>query len=137
VILAAGGEAGGFVLHLNDGRPVYEYVGPLERRILACAKPLAPGRHTVTFEFSKTGDFRGVAKLTADDMEPVTAELADMWPSPVSGGVTCGFDDGCPVSAAYTMPGTFTGRIYGVTVRTGSDYRIDPALETHIALCED
>ncbi len=137
VILAAGGQAGGFVLHLDGGHLVHEYVGPRAREVLRSAAALEPGRRRIAFQFAKTGDCRGTASLLVDGRTEAVAAMADLWPAPVSGGVTCGYDDASPLSDSYAMPGTFTGAILSLTVETADDFRIDPALETHIALCED
>ena len=137
VILAAGGQAGGFVLHLDGGHLVHEYVGPRRREVLRSAAALEPGRRRIAFQFAKTGELKGTASLLVDGRTEAVAQMADLWPSPVSGGVTCGYDDASPVSDSYAMPGRFTGTIHSLTVETADDFRIDPALETHIALCED
>lgn len=137
VILAAGGQAGGFVLHLDGGHLVHEYVGPRRREVLRSAAALEPGRRRIAFQFAKTGELGGTASLMVDGRTEAVAQMSDLWPSPVSGGVTCGYDDASPLSDSYAMPGTFTGTILSLSVETADDFRIDPALETHIALCED
>jgi len=138
VILAAGGAPGGFVLFMEDGRLVHEYVGPRARTVLKTPHPLAGHRQTLEFVFTKSGHCCGLGVLYADGVELARLELDDMWPaSPVSGGVTCGFDDGCPASDRYAMPGRFSGVIHAVEVTSGDDFSINPALETHIALSED
>ncbi len=137
VILAAGGQAGGFVLHLDGGHLVHEYVGPRRREVLRSAAALEPGRRRIAFQFAKTGELGGTASLMVDGRTEAVAQMSDLWPSPVSGGMTCGYDDASPLSDSYAMPGTFTGTILSLSVETADDFRIDPALETHIALCED
>jgi arylsulfatase A-like enzyme len=138
VILAVGGQAGGYVLYLLEGRLVHEYVGPARRSILESPTALPPGRHTVTFDFRKTGKARGHARLLCDGALLAEQSMEDMWPSgPTSGGVTCGFDDGSPVSRRYAMPGRCTATILSVEVESADDFAIDPGLETHIALSED
>lgn len=138
VILAVGGEAGGFVLRMAGGQLVHEYIGPRSRSILAAPGSLPAGRQMLELVFDKTGHCQGTAILRADGIELARQEIIDMWPvSPVSGGVTCGYDDGCPASASYAMPGRFSGTIHAVTVTSGSDFVLNPALETQIALNED
>lgn len=138
VILAVGGAAGGFALFMESGRLVHEYVGPRARTVLEVPEALQRDRQTIEFVFTKTGHCRGIGTLRANGVELTQQVIEDMWPvSPVSGGATCGYDDGCPTTDRYVMPGRFTGVIHSVTVTTGSDFLIDAALETHIALSED
>ncbi len=138
VILAVGGKAGGYVLFVEDGRLVHEYVGPGRRWVVESARCLEPGRHELVFEFTKKADCAGTAMLLCDD-EPIgRLEMHGMWPmGPTSGGVFCGYDDGSPVSGRYTCPFPFTGRIHGVVVEAGADYKADPSLQNHVALSED
>ncbi len=138
VILAVGSKAGGYVLFVQDGRLVHEYVGPGRRQVLESELTLPAGRHVLTFAFGKTGDKQGRAQLLCDGIVIGSQDMDDMWSaSPAGGGGTCGYDDASPVSDRYAMPGQFTGTIHKVTVEADEDFRIDPALLTSIALSED
>jgi arylsulfatase A-like enzyme len=55
-ILAQGGRFGGWALYVKDGVPAYEYnfLGLRQTRISA-AKPLAPGKATLKFDFAYDG----------------------------------------------------------------------------------
>jgi arylsulfatase A-like enzyme len=55
-ILAQGGRFGGWALYVKDGVPAYEYnfLGLRQTRI-AAAKPLAPGKATLKFDFAYDG----------------------------------------------------------------------------------
>jgi arylsulfatase A-like enzyme len=56
IILAQAGRFGGWALYAKDGIPAYDYnfLG-LQRTTIADTKPLAPGKHTVRFEFAYDG----------------------------------------------------------------------------------
>jgi hypothetical protein len=56
VLLAQGGDAGGYTFFVADSRPhfSYNYVGR-ERFDVACPDALSPGEHAVRFEFVPTG----------------------------------------------------------------------------------
>ncbi len=138
VILSVGGQAGGYVLFIQDGRLVHEYVGPDRRWILESAAPLPPGRRRLAFEFRKTGRCTGVASLLCDDGVLATGEMRGMWPAgPTAGGVCCGYNEASPVSDRYVRPYAFTGFIHDVVVESAVDYVDDPALAAHMALAED
>jgi arylsulfatase len=55
-ILVQGGRFGGWALYVEDGVPAYDYnfLG-LQRTTIAAAKPLAPGKATIRFEFAYDG----------------------------------------------------------------------------------
>ena len=138
VILSVGGQAGGYVLFIQDGKLVHEYVGPDRRWILESAATLPPGRRRLAFEFRKTGRCEGVASLLCDDDVLATGEMRGMWPAgPTAGGVCCGYNEASPVSDRYLRPYAFTGVIHDVVVESAEDYVDDPALAAHMALAED
>lgn len=138
VILSVGGQAGGYVLFIQSGRLVHEYVGPDRRWILESVSALPPGRRRVTFEFRKTGRCAGVARLLCDDAVLATGAIQGMWPAgPTAGGVCCGYNEASPVSDRYVRPYAFTGVIHDVVVESAEDYIDDPALAAHMALAED
>lgn len=137
VLLAVGGRAGGYVLFVQDGCLVHEYVGPGTRSFLR-STPLPPGRRELRFVFRKTGHCAGIGMLVCDGQTIGSMEMANMWPSsPTGGGVTCGYDEGSPVSDAYARPFAFTGVIHDLVVEALEDSVVDPVLVTHMALAED
>ncbi len=138
VILAIGGKAGGEVLFVQEGRLVYEYVGPEQTWVIRSLRRLQPGRHRLVMEFFKTADCAGTATLLCDG-EPVGSLLMKgMWPmGATSGGVFCGYDDASVVSERYQAPFNFSGRIHGVTVETGDAPLFDRALHNHVSIAED
>jgi arylsulfatase len=138
VILSCGGRAGGYVLFVQDGRLVHEYVGPRGRHVLESPDRLPAGRHELVFDFRKTGHRAGVATLLCDGQVLATDAIEDMWPaSPTGGGLCCGYDEASPVSDRYQRPFAFTGGIFGVVVEASDDHVNDPVLATHMALAED
>ncbi len=138
VLLSVGGKAGGYVLFVQNGRLVHEYVGPGVRWVVESTAPLPPGRHSLTFDFRKTGNCAGVGTLLCDGAPLGSVVMQGMWPmGPTAGGVCCGHDEASPPSDRYQQPFVFTGKIYGVVVEADDDFRFDPALAGHAALSED
>ena len=138
VILSVGGRAGGYVLFIDQGRLVHEYLGPDRRWVLESESALPNGRHNLAFAFRKTGDRRCMATLLCDGLVVAHSEIRDMWPiSPTGGGVCCGYEDASPVSDRYVAPAVFTGMIHGVTVLAGDDSTPNAGLDVLVALSED
>lgn len=138
VILAVGSRAGGFVLYIQNGRLVHEYIGPLRRWTLESPGPLSPGRRTIVFAFRKTADRAGHAALLCDGQELAAEEINEMWPlSPVGGGVFCGYDDASPLSERYACPFTFTGKMRNVIVEAGVDKADDRGFANLVSINED
>jgi arylsulfatase len=138
VILAVGSRFGGFVLYIQNGKLVHEYIGPLRNWVLESPQPLSPGRHTVVFAFNKTADRSGRAALLCDGKEIAAEHMDGMWPlSPVGGGVFCGYDDGSPVSERYSCPYAFTGRIREVIVHARVEQTDDKGFANLVSLNED
>ena len=139
VLLAAGGRFGGYALFVQNGRLVHEYnCGDARRLVLESPGALPAGRHSVGFEFRKTGSLRGTGTLLIDDTPVATLEMEGMWPLlPNATGVHCGRDDGSPVSERYACPNTFTGKLAQVTVAVDDDQEVDYLKEYHAALSDD
>jgi arylsulfatase A-like enzyme len=124
VLVAQGGDAGGYSLYVDDGRLVYDYnyVGK-ERFEVVSPDPIPEGRHMVRFEFEPTGepDLRngkgvpGRAQLYVDGMLTSSAEFPYTTPFVFElEGLSCGYDFGAPV-AGYEPPFAFTGTVHSVT----------------------
>ena len=138
VLLAAGGRFGGYVLFVQDGRLIHEYNFGEERYVLTADRPLTPGRHTLTFAFTKTGQCRGTGALSVDGSPVATGELPRTWPiNPATAALQCGRDDGSPVSEAYRPPFAFGGVLHRVVVELADDQRRDVEAEARAALAED
>jgi arylsulfatase len=134
VIVAQGGDAGGYAFFMKDGQLcfVYNYVG-LDRFELR-AGGVAEGRRALRYEFEPTGepDFangKGVpgrgqlyidGELVANTEYPHTTPLFFELE-----GLSCGFDFGAPAAEAYEPPFPFTGTIRQVSVDLAGDLIAD------------
>ena len=126
VLVAQGGDAGGYAFYMKDGQLcfVYNYVG-LDRFELRADDGLTEGRHALRYEFEPTGDpdianGKGVpgrgqlyidGELVANTEYPHTTPLFFELE-----GLSCGFDFGAPASETYEPPFPFTGTIRQVSV---------------------
>ncbi|HRD44893.1 MAG TPA: arylsulfatase [Caulobacter sp.] len=134
VIAAAGGKAGGYVLFLDQGRLVHEYVGPRSRTVIESKERLPPGRHAIRVVFKKTGNAKGNLTLLVDGQQVGSGAIEDMWQSsPMSGGLTVGYDNASPVSDRYVMPARLTGRVEALTFDLVGDLLANADLEFKIA----
>lgn len=122
VLVAVGGVAGGFTLHIKDGRPVYEYrFGPVPTKVTG-TEPLAPGPNVVRMEFRYDGGGLGkggTVSLFVNDKKVAAGRLdATIWTGKYSADETfdIGADTGSPVSDDYASPNRFTGNIKKVVI---------------------
>jgi arylsulfatase len=124
VILAQAGYFGGWVLYMKDGKPHHEYnFFALERTNVAGAAPLAPGKHTISYEFipdaAKPGT-GGKSILSVDGKKVAEGHVPRTQPFMFSGdeGADVGIDAETNVSPDYKPgpPSAFTGKIIKVTV---------------------
>lgn len=123
VLLAHGSWFAGYSLYVKDHRLVYvhNWLGMAEYRIVS-KEAIVPGRLTLGFVFSRTGDHKGIGRLYFDDRLVGEGELPRMVPSVIetSGeGLCCGYDSGLPVTDDYSAPFRFTGAIKRVIVDVG------------------
>ena len=135
VLMAQGGDAGGYAFFLKDGRLcfTYNYVGLDRFELQAGDGPIAEGRHALRYEFEPTGEpdianGKGVpgrgqlyvdGELVANTDYPHTTPLFFELE-----GLSCGFDFGSP-AAEYTPPFPFTGTIRQVAVDLGGELIVD------------
>ncbi len=123
VVIAQAGRFGGWSLYMKDGRvhEVYNF-GGLERTTVSSPSALAPGRHTVRYEFEYDGGkpgSGGTSRLLVDDEEVATARVPRTMPFVYSAdeGVDVGMDQETPVTEEYLQgDNRFTGKIVQVTV---------------------
>jgi arylsulfatase len=118
VILAHGGNLGGWTLYLEDGRLrwTYNWLGR-ELYDLASEIPVPEGNVSLGFTFAKTDGERGgggVGTLSINGSVVATGTIPHTvprtyWPS--GEGLTCGYDELTPVSDVYEAPFEFTGTI--------------------------
>jgi arylsulfatase len=130
VLVAHGGDAGGYAFFMKDGQLcfVYNYVG-LDRFELRAAG-VTEGRHALRYEFEPTGapdiaNGKGVpgrgqlyidGELVANTEYPHTTPLFFELE-----GLSCGFDFGAPAAEVYAPPFPFTGTIRQVSIDLGGD----------------
>jgi arylsulfatase len=123
-ILAQGGRFGGWSLYVKDGVPAYDYnfLG-LQRSSITSSKPLAPGKHTIRFDFAYDGGGPakgGMGTLTVDGEKVGEGRIAVTQPGIFSADETAdvGIDLGTPVVEAIgaEAKSRFTGRIPKVTI---------------------
>jgi arylsulfatase A-like enzyme len=126
VIVTDGGRFGGYGLYLLKGKPVFTYnLLALERFRWEGAEALAPGKHTLVFDFKYDGP--GMAKggtgvLTVDGKEVANQKVPRTIPALLTIDETfdVGSDTRTPVDDAdYHVPFDFTGTIDKVTVALG------------------
>jgi arylsulfatase len=123
VILAQAGYFGGWTLYLKDGRPHHEYNWfAIERTNVAGDTAIAPGKHTISYEFipdSDTPGTGGKSILRVDGKQVAEAQIPKTQPFVFSAdeGTDVGLDSETNVSPDYQRnDNSFTGKIVKVTV---------------------
>jgi arylsulfatase len=126
VLACTGGEFGGWSLYVKGGRLHYSHnYLKLKEYTVTSAKPIAPGKHQLSVQFTPTGTFKKPDYFTGDvvlfvDGNPV-GELKDIKVagqySAVTGyGLQIGRNNATPVIHSYKPPFAFTGTLEKVTV---------------------
>jgi arylsulfatase len=123
VIIAQAGRFGGWSLYMKGGRvhEIYNF-GGLERTVVSSPGPLAPGRHTIRYEFAYDGGppgSSGTSRLHVDGRKVAETRVPKTMPFMFSGdeGADVGMDNETPVTEDYQAGSThFTGTIVRVTV---------------------
>jgi arylsulfatase len=123
VIIAQAGRFGGWSLYMKGGRVHHVHnFGGLERTTVSSAAALAPGRHTVRYEFAHSGGppgSGGTSRLIVDRLPAAEAKVPRLMPFAYSAdeGTDVGMDSETPVTEEYAQGrNRFTGRIHTVTV---------------------
>ena len=127
VIVAQAGRFGGWSLYMKGGRvhEVYNY-GGIDRYTVSSPAPLAPGRHTVRYDFVYDGGppgSGGLSRLSVDGVPVGETRVERTMPFAFSGdeGVDVGRDDETPVTEDYKQGNNrFTGRILKIVVEKGT-----------------
>jgi arylsulfatase len=140
VLLAQGSKLGGWTFFVQDGRLHYlhNFVGLVESSVSADVE-LAPGDHTLVFEFVKTGDNRGDGTLLVDGERLASAPLQPFTPvrfSLLGAGLSCGRDVGLPVTTAYDGEFAFTGVLHRVVVEVEGAPVVDAEEEAAAAIAQ-
>ncbi|MCC6429241.1 MAG: arylsulfatase [Phycisphaerales bacterium] len=123
VIIAQAGYFGGWTVYMKDGKVHHEYnFFALERTNIAAPTALAPGKHTIVYEFipdSAHPGTGGTSTLTIDGVKVADAHIPKTQPFAFSGdeGADVGLDSETNVSPDYKQGNNaFTGKIVKVTV---------------------
>ena len=123
VIIAQAGLFGGWTLYMKDGRVHHEYnYFGLERTNVASTPALAPGRHTIVYEFipdEATPGTGGKSIITIDGQQVAEGHIPKTEAYAFSGdeGADVGLDGETPVSKDYKQgDNAFTGKVIKVTV---------------------
>lgn len=122
MIITQGGLFGGWALYLEKGKPIFYYnTVNLYHYTIASRQVLAPGKHTLVFDFKYDGG--GVGKggtgiLSADGKQLAQGKIERTVPIryALDEGLDVGEDTGTPVNLAYDVPFKFTGKLGKVTI---------------------
>ncbi|QUR67828.1 arylsulfatase [Mycobacterium spongiae] len=121
VIIAQGGNIGGWSLYAKDGKLKYCYnLGGITRFYAEAGTPLTPGAHQVRMEFDYAGDGLGkggTVTLYTDGQQVGQGTVEATLPNVYSADDGCdvGMDSGAPVSPDYPAANNaFNGRVRGV-----------------------
>jgi arylsulfatase A-like enzyme len=122
----SGGRFGGYGFYLLKGKPVFTYNAvDLARFRWEGREALAPGKHTLAFEFIYDGPGRakgGTGVLKVDDSIAASKQIPHTLPAIFQWDETfdVGSDTGTPVDDKdYQCPFTFTGKLSKLTVQLG------------------
>jgi arylsulfatase A-like enzyme len=134
MIVTLGGRFGGYGLYLLKGKPVFTYnlldterfrwEGGLGLARDVLGKALAPGKHTLVFDFKYDGPGPGkggTGVFTVDGKEMAKKTIAHTIPLLMSIDETfdIGLDTGTGVDESYKLPFKFTGTIDKLTFKLG------------------
>jgi arylsulfatase A-like enzyme len=143
VIVAQGGEFGGWSLYLVDGQPRYCYnTFGLARFNVAGDKPVADGTHQVRMEFAYDGGGLGkggTATLFVDGNQVGEGRVDGTVPMLFSADETAdiGSDTASPVADDYPADSRFTGTVRWVQLDIGGedhDHLISPDERLRVAM---
>ncbi len=123
MIVTDGGRFGGYGLYLLQGKPVFTYnFFDLERTRWEAQEALAPGKHTLVFDFKYDGPGfgkGGTGVLTVDEKEVGSKKVPHTIPFILTIDETfdVGVDTRTPVDDKdYQVPFRFTGKLGKLTV---------------------
>lgn len=146
VIIAQGGNIGGWSLYAKGGKLKYCYnLLGIQQFYAESSGTLTPGDHQVRMEFAYEGGGLGkggTATLYVDGKKVGTGKVAATAAMVFSADDGCdvGVDTGSPVSPDYGSRGNeFTGRVKGVQIAIADDavsvdHLVSPAEAVHMAM---
>jgi len=128
MLVTLGGRMGGWGLYVLKGKPVFTYnMLALEKFKWQGADALAPGKHTIVFDFKYDGPGAGKSGtgiLSVDGKEVANNKIPNTIPFLLTIFETfdIGSDTRTPVDDAdYQVPFKFTGTISKINVKLGKD----------------
>jgi len=121
MLITHGGRFSGYGLYLLKGKPVFHYnLAGVARYTIAGKDTLAPGKHTILFDFKYDGGLGkgGVGTLLVDGKKVATGRVERTLAFRLSLDETldCGEDTGTPISEDYRVPFKFTGTLAKVVI---------------------
>ena len=135
VVVTQGGLSAGYALLFQAGKPIFHYnLANVAHYNVAAKDSLAPGKHTVVFDFKYDGGGvgqPGTGTLSVDGKQVAEGRFAATLPPPSMPFSTMpgrfsldetfdvGEDTGTPVSEDYDVPFKFTGQIEKVVINLG------------------
>ncbi len=133
-IVVMGGDTNGWSLYLKEGKPTFCYnLASIELTYIRGAKPVAPGRHVVRYDFEKLGKepfgAGGMGRIFVDGQKVAEGEI----PTTAAFGYSLdetfdiGCDKGAPVTDEYLPFAAFSGKIIKVDVDLKPDVAGDAA----------
>jgi arylsulfatase len=121
VLVCQGGRFGGLSFYLKDGKPTftYNFLG-LESTTVAAPSALAPGKHSLVYDFEYAGPGLGkggVGRISVDGKQVAEGSLARTQPGifSVDDLADVGVDLGTPVGD-YGDSSRFNGQIEEITI---------------------
>jgi arylsulfatase len=137
MLITQGGRFSGWGLYLKEGKPVFtmNLLG-VERPKWEGSTALAPGRHTIVFDWQMTAAGPAVGRggsgtLSVDGQQVAQRDLPRTLPFTFAWDETLdvGMDTGTPVDDSdYQVPFAFTGRLNRITVDIGETSATPEAL---------
>jgi arylsulfatase len=122
MLITQGGRFSGWGLYVLKGKPVFHYnLAGVARYTIAGKDTLAPGKHTILFDFKYDGGGLGkggVGTLLVDGKKVATGRIERTLAFRLSLDETldCGEDTGTPISEDYRVPFKFTGTLAKVVI---------------------
>lgn len=123
VIICQGGDFGGWTFYMLDGKLSYTYnwVG-LETYTVSSSQKIAPGRHTLRFDFAYEGGRGGggTATISSDGNKIAEGKIGKTNSNTfgIDESADVGTDENTPVHPGYAKRENFTGKIYSVVIDT-------------------
>jgi arylsulfatase A-like enzyme len=132
MLVTLGGRFGGYGLYVLKGKPVFTYnFVDLERFRWEGATALAPGTHTIVFDFTYDGPGpgkggTGVLKVDGQDVASQAVPHTVPFAMTIDETFDVGVDTRTPVDDQdYQVPFRFTGQLTKLTIKVGPEQLAD------------